>query len=50
MPNESSEKEEQGWNKASDYKSEFQYLLDEKDPFIVGDYNFKKNLMEADES
>jgi hypothetical protein len=29
----------------SDFRSEFEYLLDEKDPFLVGDYNFKKKMM-----
>jgi hypothetical protein len=29
----------------NDFRSEFEYLLDEKDPFLVGDYNFKKKMM-----
>jgi len=29
----------------NEFRSEFEYLLDEKDPFLVGDYNFKKKMM-----
>ena len=29
----------------NDFRSEFEYLLDVKDPFLVGDYNFKKRMI-----
>ena len=32
------------------FKGEFVYLLDEKDPFLMGDYNFKKKIMDGFES
>jgi hypothetical protein len=32
------------------FKSEFEYLLDEKDPFLAGDYNFKKKHIEDSNS
>lgn len=28
------------------FRSEFEYLLDEKDPFLAGDYDFKKKGMD----
>ena len=31
----------------NNFKSDFEYLLDEKDPFLMGNYNFKKKMMEA---
>jgi hypothetical protein len=29
----------------NDFGCEFEYLLDERDPFLVGNYNFKKKMM-----
>ena len=37
---------QEAFDEVNHFKSEFEYLLDEKDPFLAGDYDFKKKHMD----
>lgn len=41
------QEEEAYQHEMNSFKNEFEYFLDEKDPFLMGDYNFKKKMMEG---